>query len=253
MGLPRPSEPFHRVYSPPEPPSTATRRSAVVGIFTVVAAFAVAASVVLVLLSGRGSGDRSGHGTGDGATGAARSSARIAPPRSVPPSPPAGTLTVLPAPCGMVARPTVERLVPRARSEQSANSTLGTCTYASARAGSRWLRVETRLFDPVDGTDPVAAASGFFAAQWTRARNDPVVRTVSLERQGGLGDEAYRWYKIDKGQPTVVGEVAVRFRNAVMTVSYSGEAPGADDSPVNERMYLTEATGVVREGLDALE
>jgi hypothetical protein len=151
-----------------------------------------------------------------------------------------------------VARPTVDRLVPRATSEQSANLTLATCTYASAGTGSQWLRVETRIFDPVDGTDPATAASGFIAAQWTRARQDPMVRTVSLERQGGLGDEAYRRYKIDKGQPTVVGEVAVRFRNGVITVSYSGEVPGADDSAANERKYLTEATGVAREVLGAL-
>ena len=104
----------------------------------------------------------------------------------------------------------------------------------------------------MDGSDPVTAASGFFAAQWVRARQDSVVRTVRLERRSGLGDEAYHWYKIDKGQPTVVGEVALRIRNAVITVGYSAVVSGEGGSPANEQKYLTEAARVAREVLVAL-
>ncbi|MGK5558917.1 hypothetical protein ACSNOI_45680, partial [Actinomadura kijaniata] len=48
MGLPRPSEPFRRVYSAPEPPSPA-RRPRLVALLAAVVAFALAAGVVFWL------------------------------------------------------------------------------------------------------------------------------------------------------------------------------------------------------------
>jgi hypothetical protein len=39
----------------------------------------------------------------------------------------------------------------------------------------------------------------------------------------------------------------------VVTVGYSGEPPGPDAGPENERKYLNEAAGVAREVLDALK
>jgi hypothetical protein len=266
MGLPRPPEAFDRVYSPPEPPSTG-RRPALIGVVTTLLAFAVAAVALLAV-----GGDRAARQTDGDAGNGGRSTApsgASAPPAGAPDTgaprtgtpattapPPSGQVrlfSVLPPPCGTVRPATVDRLVPRSRVEHSANTTLATCTFASKGTDSQWLRVETRIFDPMEGVGPVEAATGFFGAQWARARQDPVVRTVSLRRQEGLGDEAYRWYKLDKGQPTVVGEVALRTRNAVITVSYSGVAPGEDDSAANEQKYVAAASQVAREVLDTLE
>jgi hypothetical protein len=223
-------------------------------VITAVLAVCAAAAVIVALGSYGTPRGRTGTTEPKGGAGSPARTARTA-PTSGPPATPreAPTFAALPPPCGTVGRSTVDRLVTKARVEQAANTTLGTCTYSSAGARSQWLRVETRIFDPIGGTDAAATASGFFGAQWTRTREDPMVRVVSMERQDGMGDDAYRVYKMDKGQPTVVGEVAVRLRNAVITVSYSGVASAPARSDANERKYVSGATTVAREVLTALK
>lgn len=228
MGLPRPSDPFHRVYSPPEPPATA-RRSTLVGAVMVVLAFSLVGFAVFVLASDRNP---------EGAPRPAAASPSVL--RTQP-------FTTLPPPCGTVLPSTVKRLVPKAATERSANTTLTTCTFTMAGTGSPWLRVETRIFVPVDGTSPIEAATDHFAEQWTRARTDPVVRPVSLRRHAGLGDEAYRRYTIDRSRPVAVGQVVVRLRNAVITVSYGENARGVGGEAANEREFLAAATEVAQE------
>jgi hypothetical protein len=225
-----------------------------VGVITAVLAVCATVSVILVLGSDparRARGESAGSPGSSGSPAATASSAGARP--ATPAAPSARALSVLPPPCGTARRATVNRLVPKAKVEQAANTTLATCTYSSAGTTSRWLRIENRIFDPIGGDNAAQTASGFFGAQWTRVREDPTVRIVSLKRQDGLGDEAYRAYKLDNGQPTVVGEVGIRWRNAVITVSYSGVAPNPADDAANERKYLTEATGVAREVLGALQ
>ncbi|WP_262402364.1 hypothetical protein [Actinomadura sp. CNU-125] len=144
---------------------------------------------------------------------------------------------------------TVRRTIPGARQRDNANSTLTTCTYDSTGPPFRWLRVEAHLYAPENTATPVEDARRYFDAQWRQAHEAPLFRTFTLERRSGLGDEAYRWFKRDEGQPTVVGEVAVRTRNAVITVSYSERGEGTD----REAECLAVATTVAREVLTSLQ
>ncbi|MFP3961638.1 hypothetical protein SMC26_04850 [Actinomadura fulvescens] len=223
---------------------------------------AIAAAVVFVLVPGGDERDRARQSpapapTGGGATETSR-------PPSASPSPPAGTsapspgppaagappITALPDSCATVDRGTVRRLIPGARrQEQSRNSTLTTCTYVSAGADSRWLRVEAHLYSPERSESPVDDAKGYYDAQWTQARKPSLERTVSLKPHRGLGDEAFRWFKVDKGQPTVVGQVTVRLRNTVIAVSYSEYAESKSEADSREQTCLAKATDVAREVL----
>lgn len=239
MGLQRPVEPFHRPYSGPEPPAPGRRPRRLAALVAAAAALAAASVAVVVVMSGGGE--------------------REAAPRRTPsvrqsgsPGTPQNVINALPAPCGTVAAGTVERAVPKATRRQSANSTLTTCTYSSTGSAFRWLRVEAHLYAPGDSATPVQDAEGYFDAQWAQAHDAPLVRTVSLERRGGIGDAAFRWFKTDKGQPTVVGQVTARTRNAVFTVGYSEQVPRGGRADARERACLGTATAVAREVLAAL-
>lgn len=258
MGLSRSPEQFDRVYSPPEPPAPA-RRSRLVTVLLVVAALAVAAAAVFLLLPG----DRSARTTGaPGGVPPAQSQE----PLTVRPSPSGSPLTsssptgspdqsgpvytALPAPCGAVSEATVRRLVPDARTTQSSNRTFGSCYYSSApKAGFRWLQVESRLYSPDNTATPVEDARRLFGVQWTLAGKATEERTVRLERQDGLGEQAYRWFKVDERQPTAIGVVAVRQRNVVITVSYSEQTAAGSGLGAQERRCLAEAAAVAREVL----
>ncbi|WP_141581950.1 hypothetical protein [Actinomadura sp. WMMA1423] len=252
MGLQRPVEPFHRPYSGPEPPAPARRPRRLIALLAAVVALAAAAVAVVLVLSGQREDQAAPRRTPQGTT---PPQGRSQPPASGPsasPAPAQQVITVLPAPCGTVAAGTVERAVPKATRRQSANSTLTTCTYSSTGSAFRWLRVEAHLYAPGDTATPVQDAEGYYDAQWAQAHDAPLVRTVTLERQRGIGDEAYRWFKTDEGQPTVVGQVTARVRNAVFTVSYSEQAPRGGRPDARERPCLDTAAAVAREVLAAL-
>jgi hypothetical protein len=243
MGVPRPPDRFQRVYSPPEPPSTA-RRSTLVGVLMVLVALSLSGFAILVLGS---DGDPQGPGgPGSGSPSELRTS-------DARPGASGGPFTSLPPVCDAVRRSTVNRLVPRAAVRHSANTTLTTCTFTAA-GGRPSLRVEARIFVPVDGTSPDAAAAADFAARWARARRDPAVRTV--RRRAGLGDEAFRRFAIDGNRTEAVGEVVVRLRNAVVTVTYGGDARdprGPGGGVRNEGEFLTAATDVATEVIGAFK
>ncbi|NDU71243.1 hypothetical protein GWI34_01205 [Actinomadura sp. DSM 109109] len=241
MGLQRPVEPFHRPYAGPEPPAPGRRPRRLIALLAAAAALAVAAVVAVLAVSG-GGGDEA----------APRRAPRDGPSRPPSGPPPGSVIGALPPPCGMVAAATVARAVPKATRRQSANSTLTTCTYTSTGSAFRWLRVEAHLYAPGDTATPVEDAEGFFDAQWAQAHDAPLVRTVTLERQGGIGDEAYRWFKTDEGQPTVVGQVTARVRNAVFTVGYSEQAPRGGPAGAREAACVGTATAAAREVLAAL-
>ncbi|GAA4080553.1 hypothetical protein GCM10022214_43950 [Actinomadura miaoliensis] len=144
-------------------------------------------------------------------------------------------------------RATVARLVPNAQQRESSNSTLTTCTYSSTGKDFRWLRVEAHLYAPANTATPVQDARSYYGAQWTQAHEATLERTVRLERERGLGDEAFRWFKMDKGQPTVVGQVTMRIRNVVVTVAYSEQARDAAAARDRENACLSNAGAVARE------
>ncbi|XRQ05014.1 hypothetical protein ACN3XK_51920 [Actinomadura welshii] len=238
MGLQRPSEPFHRVYSEPEPPAPVLGPR-VLKPLAAVAALAAAGTVAFLVVpggSGRGAEDAAALGQVPGRTSEESASS----PRIV---------RRLPAPCEAVSKATVDRTVPGATRRQSGNSTLTTCTFSS---GGSWLRVEAHLYAPDNTATPVRDAETSYAEKWSQAHAVPLARTVSLQRHRGVGEEAYRWFKADDGRAAVIGQVTARTRNAVLTVSYSERVPGEGTRLARERACLDRATAVAREVVGAL-
>ncbi|HEX6471090.1 MAG TPA: hypothetical protein VF069_18470 [Streptosporangiaceae bacterium] len=253
-------EPFHRVYSPPEPPPQ-SRRPAVVGVLTVFLVVIVLGAAGFVAY-GRHAATPARAAASATATeqaragGPARDPATSSAPAPAPATP--RLFRLAPQACVVVSPDTVRRLVPAATIARGGGATASTCDYL-ARSGSRYreLRVETQIFAPAVSPDPVDDAKVALAGRWADARTDPVVRTVEIEHVTGLGDEAYQRYATDKGQPTVVGEVVVRVRNSLAAVSYAEDAPaggrdGAAAAAVRQRC-VTEATAVAREILRAFQ
>jgi hypothetical protein len=112
--------------------------------------------------------------------------------------------------------------------------------------------VEAHLYAPDNTATPVEDAASHYDERWAQAHDAPPVRTISLRRHRGLGDEAYRWFKADEAGPAVIGQVTARTRNAVLTVSYGEHAPGAAGRREVERACLDRATAVAREVVTAL-
>ena len=261
MGLPRPPESFHRVYSPPEPPPQG-RRPAVVGALTAVLAV-VAVGTVAFTVYAQGDDarptatvrDQSGASAaappstqqGSARQGSADSASRPAP----------RLLTQAPQACVVVSPATVRRLIPSATISRGGGRTASTCDY-SGKSGSRFreLRVETQIFTTAQSPPaPVDQAKSALDSRWKEAGRDPVVRSVALDHVQGLGDEAFQRYAKDKGQPTVVGEVVMRIRNSLAVVSYVEDASdgAGDGGDATRQRCLSEAAGVAREILPAFE
>ncbi|MFI0404631.1 hypothetical protein [Actinomadura sp. 3N508] len=234
MSLQRPGGPFHRPYSPPEPPAPARRLPKRLAVLVTAGLLAAAAVAAFLVVPGQGK---------EKAT--------------VRPTPPVGTrqsatLTALPPPCETVSKGTIDRTVPMATRTENANSTLTTCTYTPTGAAFPWLRVEARLYSSGNTTTPVQDAKDYYATQWTQAHDARLVRTITLERDRALGDEAYRWYRADHGRPSVVGQVTARVRNAVFTVTYAERAPGRAAQDAREGPCIATVTAVAREVLAVL-
>jgi hypothetical protein len=159
----------------------------------------------------------------------------------------------LPPVCSTPAEATSIRLVPSPRiTTKSSNTTVTTCTVVSTGGSRPSLHVEAYLFPPRDGGDPVKDAAGLLSSDWTQAhQDDGQSTTVILKRYPGLGDEAFHWYKTDKGQPVVVGEVEVRLHNAVVRVDYSRDAPAKAGDQATEKRLLDEAAAVARQTIRA--
>ncbi|MBW8486690.1 hypothetical protein, partial [Actinomadura parmotrematis] len=226
---PRSSEPFPRVYSAPDPPKPPRRSRAPRALAWLVAAASfVAAAAGVFLFLAPGGGDRSAAPRSTGIEETSPPAATSAPPSSAPPSassPPAAPsapalIAALPAPCSTLPAGVVRDLVPSARRTPLANPILTTCTYTAMSGSPRWLTVEATLYRAADYPAPLDNARRFFASRLSRDARDVSARTVSQDRRSGLGDEAFRLFKIDKDQPVVVGQVTFRVRNAVLTISY---------------------------------
>jgi hypothetical protein len=262
VGLSRQEESFQRPYSAPEPPKVA-RRPKLLALLIALVSFVAAAVAVFALAPG--DGDRqvagppgpSATGAGPGTPADEPTPSHGPPSTSASPSEPAGPrpakpFTAVPKPCGSVRKGTVDRLLPGARQEESGDSTYRACTYSSTSDGFRWLRVEGRLFSAAGSGTSEQAARDDLAAHWKGAHEAKLERTVRLERRSGIGDEAFAWFKVDRGQPTAVGQLTMRVRNVVITVSYSEQVTGETKAGDRERVCLGNATGVVREVLAVL-
>ncbi|MBA9007615.1 hypothetical protein [Thermomonospora cellulosilytica] len=241
MGLPRPPEDFDRIYSPPEPPAPA-RRSRRFTLLLAAGAVAAVAAVALVLLPG---GDPGG-GAAPGGT------ASPAPVPDGTSGSPHRRYSALPPACGTVSERTVRRLVPDGRPTSSGNATFGYCGYGSASGEARWLSVDLRLYTAVGAFTPEQSAQRHFDIKWTLAGRSTEERTVTLEALPGLGDQAYRWFKVDRHRPLAIGEVAVRTGNVVVTAGYSEPVAGTEPSPRQRERCLAEAAAIAREVLGRL-
>lgn len=261
MGLPRSSESFQRVYSAPEPPKAA-RRPRVLALLIAAVSFVVAAVAVFLLVPGGGDGARRtpdrdraappAASPGEPSASSEPSGKPSGSPSASPNPPQARPFGALPAPCTSVKQDTIKRIVPGARRSEQSNSTLTTCTFSSGGDGFRWLRVEGHLYAPGNTGTPVEDAKRYYDAQWRQAHGATLERTISLEGESGLGDEAFLWFKADKGMPTVVGQATARFRNAVVTVGYSEQARGEGGAAERERACLAKAREVAAEVLAGL-
>ncbi|WP_067488125.1 hypothetical protein [Actinomadura hibisca] len=257
MGL-RPQEPFQRVYSAPEPPAPA-RRPKVLALLVAVVSFVLAAVAVFWLAPGGGQ-ERptaarptpSAEPTPPPATSAEPSASPepTTPSPSGSPSPTrALAVTALPPPCKTVSQATLRALIPKAKQVAGANRGLTSCTSTAGDGSYRWLLVEATLYPPGDSEAPVDQARGFYASRWNQAHQPSMTETLTLERRSGLGDEAYHWFKVDKGQPTVTGEVMVRDRNVVIRVGYSETVPARGQAAGRRQSCLAKAARVAREVL----
>jgi hypothetical protein len=260
VGLPRTPEPFPRVYSAPEPPSS-PRRSLFLRILTALVAFAVAGGAVYYFGT-RGSGERRAQPSvsAPSPTTAAPSptTASSAPATSASPtvrssSPvPAGLWATGPQACRTPDRATYTRLVPSPQVRPGGDPLATLCTITSAKQADTSLRVEARLFPSGGTADPVKAATDFFAADLAEAKNPgPLSTTIGLARPRGLGDEAFTWSREDKGLPTIVAEVEARTRNGVIRVTYSHDPGPQETSDAASRRFLASAIEAARQVLAA--
>ncbi|WP_026415965.1 hypothetical protein [Actinomadura oligospora] len=262
-GLTRGEEQFRRVYSAPESPK-AERRPRLLMVLVAVVSFAVAAGVVFLLApSGGGGGEpkagptetspRAPAGTGGQPSSAPpkASTPPKSPSRTAQPTAKPFTALALPDACGTVSGAVLNRVAPGASKQANSNNTLATCTFTS-KAPFRWLLVEMYLYPTGNLPDAVGDARRNYDARWTQAHSAPLARTFALEQVSGLGDEAFRSFKEDKGQPLVVGEVTARRGNVVIRVGYSRQLPSGTKPESVQQSALTNATDAAREVLDAL-
>ncbi|REE98673.1 hypothetical protein [Thermomonospora umbrina] len=243
MGLSRSSGDFDRIYSPPEPPETARRSRRRTVVAAGVAVAAVASLAFLLFRTGDDSGGATVPGTSSGGPGASGTSGGAVEPvyRSLPPA------------CRSVSPETVRRVAPGGRPEMSGNDTLSYCAYGSrtptAGGEYRWLEIDARLYPSGTGGTAIDSARRHFGIKWTLAGKVTEERTVTLERRSGLGDQAFHWFKTDRRLPLVTGQIAVRSRNVVITVSYSERTAGEKGLAAQRERCLDEVAAVTREVL----
>ncbi|MFC5179731.1 hypothetical protein [Actinomadura harenae] len=226
--------------------------------------FAVAAAAVFLLVpsvSGGGTPKAGPTETGLQAPAGTGESPHSAPSKtSAPPKTPskaaqptgrAFTALALPEACGTVSGAVLNRVVPGASKQPNSNNTLATCTFTS-KAPFRWLLVEMYLYPTTTLPDAVGDAKRNYGARWTQAHSAPLARTFALDPVSGLGDEAFRSFREDKGQPLVVGEVTARRGNVVIRVGYSRQLPSGTKPESVQQSALTNATDAAREVLSSL-
>lgn len=256
----RGSEAFPRVYSPPEPPS-GPHRSAMLRIAVAVVAFGLAAGAFLLFTTQGGGKPTAGNQTKGRPTSSANT--RTSPPVSATsrttapatrPAPAGGQpFSRVPAPCGTPDQGTIDRLVSGQQTVQRISRPDDSMCVVTSGDYTTSLVVETKLEAPGRIPDPVGAAQHDFAADFTQAQQgNGYDQTLSVGRDLGLGEEAFRWAKLDKGGPTpVVGEVETRLHNAIIIVTYSQNARSGESQDAASRRLLDAAAGVARQALGA--
>jgi hypothetical protein len=157
-----------------------------------------------------------------------------------------------PKACTVPDRATYTRLVPEPRVQTGGDPASTICLILSGKEADASLRVEARLFPAAQHPDPVQAASDFFAADLAEARQpSTLTTTIALDSRTDLGDQAFTWSREDKGLPTIVAEVEIRSRNAVLRVTYSHDPGAQETNDAASHRFLTGALQAARQVLAA--
>ncbi|MFI7410887.1 DUF3558 family protein [Streptomyces sp. NPDC049627] len=201
----------------------------------------VGAGVVPVMLMAAACSSDSGsdEGTTD-------SSAKTSASASESPSPTvqAAAYAALPEPCKVLAKKTLEDLVPKAKSGKKGSSddgqSRGSCSWSSLDnngvKGSqfRWLNVSLLRFDSdVTRGSADKLARDYYETQVQDARSVSGAKNVKSEPVAGVGDEATAVrYDLKKKEGSFKQQAVVaRVENVVVTLDYNGAGLAGDKTP----------------------
>ncbi|MET9823532.1 DUF3558 family protein [Streptomyces sp. NPDC006349] len=201
----------------------------------------VGAAAVPVMLVAAGCSSDSGSGDGkDKAAEESAASASASPSPTVRPA----AFGKLPEPCSVLAKKTLEDLVPKAESGKEGTSndtgTRASCSWDSLSdngvKGSqfRWLSVSMLRFesDVTRGAGDKLAGD-YFAKQLRDAQSAEGAKSVKTAAVGGTGDQAsVVSYDLKKKEGTFKQQTVVaRAENVVVTVDYNGAGLAGDKTP----------------------
>ncbi|GHH20461.1 DUF3558 family protein [Streptomyces lanatus] len=204
----------------------------------------VGAAAVPVMLVAAGCSSDSGS-EDKAADSSTKSSA--SPSESPSPTVQAAVYKSLPEPCKVLAKKTLEDLVPEAKSGKKGTSddasTRGSCSWSSLDSNGvkgsqfRWLSVSMLRFESdVTRGSGAKLAQDYFETQVQDARSVSGAKNTKSEPVAGVGDEATAVrYDLKKKEGSFKQETVVaRAENVVVTLDYNGagfageKAPSAD-------------------------
>ncbi|MDF3141962.1 MULTISPECIES: DUF3558 family protein [unclassified Streptomyces] len=209
--------------------------------------FLVCAAAVPVMLIATGCSSDSGSddGAGDGAKTSPSASASVSPSPTVQ----AAAYKALPQPCKVLAKKTLEDLVPKAKSGKEGSSddasTRGSCSWSSLDnngvKGSqfRWLNVSLLRFDSdVTRGSGDKLAQEYYETQVQDARSVSGAKNVKSEPVSGVGDEATAVrYDLKKKEGSFKQETVVaRVENVVVMLDYNGAGLAGEKTPSSDTL-----------------
>ncbi|MFE5819465.1 DUF3558 family protein [Streptomyces sp. NPDC056479] len=198
-----------------------------------------AAVPVMLVAAGCSSDSGSQEKAADGSTKTSAS-----PSGSPSPTVQAAVYKALPEPCKVLAKKTLEDLVPEAKSGKTGSSgdaaTRGSCSWSSLDnngvKGSqfRWLNVSLLRFesDVTRGSGDELARE-YYETQLQDAKSVSGAKGTKSEPVAGVGDEATAVrYDLKKKEGTFKQETVVtRVENVVVTLDYNGAGLAGDKAP----------------------
>ncbi|WP_251062464.1 MULTISPECIES: DUF3558 family protein [unclassified Streptomyces] len=204
----------------------------------------VCAAAVPVMLIAAGCSSDSGSDDAAAADSSAKASASASASASPSPTVQAAVYKSLPKPCKVLAKKTLEDLVPKAKSGKEGSSddasTRGSCSWSSLDnngvKGSqfRWLNVSLLRFDSdVTRGSGEELAQEYYQSQLQAARSVSGAKNTKSEPVAGVGDEATAVrYDLKKKEGSFKQETVVaRVENVVVTLDYNGAGLAGEKTP----------------------
>ncbi|WP_079051375.1 DUF3558 family protein [Streptomyces curacoi] len=204
----------------------------------------VCAAAVPVMLIAAGCSSDSGSDDAAAADSSAKASASASASASPSPTVQAAVYKSLPKPCKVLAKKTLEDLVPKAKSGKEGSSddasTRGSCSWSSLDnngvKGSqfRWLNVSLLRFDSdVTRGSGEELAQEYYQSQLQAARSVSGAKNTKSEPVAGVGDEATAVrYDLKKKEGSFKQETVVaRIENVVVTLDYNGAGLAGEKTP----------------------